>query len=237
MCGRFAFFSPHEAVSRLFDVPDAPAVEPRYNIAPTQFVAALRETGDPARRELAMLYWGLVPSWAKERSIGARMINARAETLAEKPSFRVGFRRRRCLVLADGYYEWQRSGGRKQPFFIRQASGEPFAMAAIWERWTDRVSGEALESCAIVTTAATASLAHIHDRMPVILPPASHPRWLDTRSQAVEMLEPLLQPCDPRLLECHPVSPRVNNARNQGADLIEAVEQAEPLQPGEGFGF
>ena len=237
MCGRFAFFSPHEAVSRLFGVPDAPAVEPRYNIAPTQSVAAVREAGEPAGRELAMLYWGLVPSWAKERSIGARMINARAETLAEKPSFRVGFRRRRCLVLADGYYEWQRSGGRKQPFFIRLASGEPFAMAAIWERWTDRVSGEALESCAIVTTAAAASVAQIHDRMPVILPPASHPQWLDTRSQAVETLEPLLQPCHAPLLTSHPVSLRVNNARNQGADLIEPVEQAEPLQPGEGFGF
>jgi putative SOS response-associated peptidase YedK len=237
VCGRFAFFSPHEAVSRLFGVPDAPAVEPRYNIAPTQSVAAVREAGEPAGRELAMLYWGLVPSWAKERSIGARMINARAETLAEKPSFRVGFRRRRCLVLADGYYEWQRSGGRKQPFFIRLASGEPFAMAAIWERWTDRVSGEALESCAIVTTAAAASVAQIHDRMPVILPPALHAQWLDGASQSVEKLEPLLQPCHAPLLTCHPVSLRVNNARNQGADLIEPVEQAEPLQPGKGFGF
>jgi putative SOS response-associated peptidase YedK len=163
--------------------------------------------------------------------------SARAETLAEKPSFRVGFRRRRCLVLADGYYEWQRSGGRKRPFFIRLASGEPFAMAAIWERWTDRVSGEALESCAIVTTAAAASVAQIHDRMPVILPPALHAQWLDGASQSVEKLEPLLQPCHAPLLTCHPVSLRVNNARNQGADLIEPVEQAEPLQPGEGFGF
>ncbi|HSQ69825.1 MAG TPA: SOS response-associated peptidase [Steroidobacteraceae bacterium] len=237
MCGRFAFFSPHEAVTRLFGVPDAPAVEPRYNIAPTQFVAAVREAGEPARRELAMLHWGLVPSWAKERSIGARMINARAETLAEKPSFRVAFRRRRCLVLADGYYEWQRSLGRKQPFLIRQASSEPFGMAALWERWTDRASGEELESCAIVTTAAAASVAHIHDRMPVILPPASHATWLDTRNQAVEVLEPLLQPCDPALLRCHPVSSRVNNARNQGADLIEPVDPSGPLQPGEGLGF
>ena len=237
MCGRFAFFSPHEAVTRLFSVPDAPAIEPRYNIAPTQLVAALREAGEPARRELAVLHWGLVPSWAKERSIGARMINARAETLAEKPSFRVAFRRRRCLVLADGYYEWQRSGARKQPFFIRQASGEPFGMAALWERWIDRDSGETLESCAIVTTAAAASVAHIHDRMPVILPPVAHAQWLDTGRQAVEPLERLLQPCDPESLQCHPVSSRVNNARNQGADLVERVEQSGPTGPGEGFAF
>jgi putative SOS response-associated peptidase YedK len=237
VCGRFAFFSPHEAVARLFGVPDAPAVEPRYNIAPTQFVAAVRETGEPAGRELAMLHWGLVPSWAKERSIGARMINARAETLAEKPSFRVAFRRRRCLVLADGYYEWQRSAGHKQPFLIRQASGEPFGMAALWEQWSDRASGEELESCAIVTTSAAASVAHIHDRMPVILPPACHAEWLDASSQSVATLEPLLQPCDPELLQCHPVSQRVNNARNQGADLIEPIDPSGLLQPDEGFGF
>src|SRR5512134_3474629 len=139
MCGRFAFYSPHEAVTRLFGVADAPGIEPRYNIAPTQFVAAGREAGDS--REVAMLYWGLVPSWAKEKSIGARMINARSETLDEKPSFRKAYKRRRCLVLADGYYEWQRSGAVKQPYFISFNGGQPFGMAGLWERWRDPGTG------------------------------------------------------------------------------------------------
>ena len=131
MCGRFAFYSPHEAVVRLFGVASAPEIEPRWNIAPTRFIATVREVGGP--REVAMLYWGLVPSWAKEKAIGARMINARSEALAEKPSFR----RRRCLVLADGYYEWQRSGATKQPYFIAFDDGQPFGMAGLWERWRD----------------------------------------------------------------------------------------------------
>ena len=137
MCGRFAFYSPHEAVVRLFGVAAAPEIEPRWNIAPTRFIATVREAGGP--REVAMLYWGLVPSWAKEKAIGARMINARSETLAEKPSFRNAFRRRRCLVLADGYYEWQRSGAAKQPYFIAFDDGQPFGMAGLWERWRDPV--------------------------------------------------------------------------------------------------
>ena len=139
MCGRFAFYSPHEAVTRLFGVASAPEVEPRYNIAPTQYVAAVRETGGP--RELAMLYWGLVPSWAKEKAIGARMINARAETLAEKPSFRHAFQRRRCLVLADGYYEWRRSGPLKQPYYVAFEDGQPCGMAGRGERGRAPASG------------------------------------------------------------------------------------------------
>jgi putative SOS response-associated peptidase YedK len=130
MCGRFAFYSPHEAVTRLFGVVGAPPIEPRYNIAPTQFIATVREAGGP--RELAMLSWGLVPSWAKDKSIGARMINARSETLTEKPSFRNAYRRRRCLILADGYYEWQRSGPVKQPYFIAFEDGEAFGMGGLW---------------------------------------------------------------------------------------------------------
>jgi putative SOS response-associated peptidase YedK len=139
MCGRFAFYSPHEAVIRLFGVAAAPEIEPRWNIAPTQFIATVREPCGP--RELAMLCWGLVPSWAKEKSIGARMINARSETLTEKPSFRNAFRRRRCLILADGYYEWQRSGAVKQPYFIAFGDGQPFGMAGLWERWRARSAG------------------------------------------------------------------------------------------------
>jgi putative SOS response-associated peptidase YedK len=208
-------------VTRLFGVASAPEIEPRYNIAPTQYVAAVRETGGP--RELAMLYWGLVPSWAKEKAIGARMINARAETLAEKPSFRSAFRRRRCLVLADGYYEWQRSGAVKQPYFIGFADGAPFGMAGLWERWPDPASGEPLESCCIVTTTPAASLAHVHDRMPVIIPAEAHAEWLDPRNEATDRLARLLGPCTRPDILARPVSRRVNDARNQGPDLIEQL--------------
>ena len=218
MCGRFAFYSPHEAVIRLFGVAAAPEIEPRWNIAPTQFVATVREAGGP--REVAMLYWGLVPSWAKEKAIGARMINARGETLTEKPSFRSAFRRRRCLVLADGYYEWQRSGAVKQPYFIAFEGGQPFGMAGLWERWRDPASGEPLESCCIVTTSPAPSVAHVHDRMPVIVPPDAYAEWLDPRNDATEDLARLLVPSAAPGLGARPVSRRVNDARNQGADLV-----------------
>jgi putative SOS response-associated peptidase YedK len=221
MCGRFAFYSPHEAVARLFGVAEAPGIEPRYNIAPTQFVAAVREAGGP--REVAMLYWGLVPSWAKEKSIGARMINARSETLGEKPSFRNAYKRRRCLVLADGYYEWQRSGSIKQPYFISFAGGEPFGMAGLWERWRDAGSGELLESCCIVTTSPAPAVAHVHDRMPVIVPPDGYDEWLDPDNAATDRLARLLAPSTAPGLQARPVSRSVNDARNQGAGLIELV--------------
>jgi len=221
MCGRFAFYSPHEAVVRLFGLPAAPEVEPRWNIAPTQFVATVREAGGP--RELAMLYWGLVPSWAKEKSIGARMINARSETLTEKPSFRTAFQRRRCLVLADGWYEWQRAGAAKQPYFIAFEDGAPFGMAGLWERWRDSATGEPLESCCIVTTTPATAVAHVHDRMPVIVPPDAYGEWLDPRNADTARLARLLGPSKLPGLAARPVSRRVNDARNQGPELIELV--------------
>jgi putative SOS response-associated peptidase YedK len=224
MCGRFAFYSPHEAVTRLFGLPAAPEVEPRWNIAPTQYVATVREAGGP--RELAMLYWGLVPSWAKERSIGARMINARSETLAEKPSFRSAFQRRRCLVLADGWYEWQRSGAVKQPYYMSFEDGRPFGMAGLWERWRDPASGETLESCCIVTTTPAAAIAHVHDRMPVIVPAEACAEWLDARNPDTTGLARLLGPCERPDLVARAVSRRVNDARNQGSDLVEQVGSA-----------
>ena len=221
MCGRFAFYSPHEAIVRLFGVAAAPEIEPRWNIAPTQFIATVREAGGP--REVAMLYWGLVPSWAKEKAIGARMINARSETLTEKPSFRNAFRRRRCLILADGYYEWQRSAAVKQPYFIALDDGEPFGMAGLWERWRDPVTGEPLESCCIVTTSPSPTVAHVHDRMPVIVPPDAYVEWLDPKNEATERLARLFEPCPRPDLRARPVSRRVNDARNQGHDLIEEM--------------
>ncbi len=222
MCGRFAFYSPREAVARLFAVPDAPAIEPRYNIAPTQFVATVREAG--GLRSVAMLYWGLVPFWAKERAIGARLINARAETLAEKPSFRHAFQRRRCLVLADGYYEWQRSGALKQPYFISFDDGQPFGMAGPLGALAR--SGERRDARVLLHRDHGASEGHRprarshardrsartprgvaglgHDRRPTGSPPC----WC---------------PANCRGCGARPVSRRVNDARNQGAGLVEPV--------------
>jgi len=229
MCGRFAFYSPHEAVTRLFGVADVPEIEPRYNIAPTQYVAVVCDDAKDAGRRVAMLYWGLVPSWAKEKSIGARMINARGETLREKPSFRSAYRRRRCLVLADGYYEWQRTASAKQPYFISFADGEPFGMAGLWESWRDPASGEPLQSCCIVTTTPAESVAQVHDRMPVIVAPADHDEWLDPRNEAVDRLDRLLAPCGAPGLQAVAVGRRVNDARNQGPDLVAPLGSQGPV--------
>ncbi len=235
MCGRFAFYSPHEAVVRLFGLPDdTPAVEPRYNIAPTTFIPVVRELPDEekatpdvaATRRLAMLYWGLVPVWAKEKAIGSRMTNARAETLQEKPAFRSAYRKRRGLVPADGYYEWMQLGPRdKQPYFIRPASGTPFALAALWEAWRDPASGEPLESCTLITTAPPKSIAWIHDRMPVIIPQSAYAEWLDPHNQDVGRLDRLLSAEGAGEMVAHAVSRLVSNARNQGPRLIEQVSE------------
>jgi putative SOS response-associated peptidase YedK len=223
MCGRFAFYSPHESVVRLFGIADAPEIEPRWNIAPTLPVATVREAAAGGARQVAMLYWGLVPYWAKEKAIGARMINARGETLKEKAAFREAYRFRRGLVLADGYYEWKRSGAVKQPYFIRLASGEPFGIAALWERWRDTDTGETLTSCALVTTQPAASIGHLHDRMPVIVPPAAHAEWLDRGNTNVDRLDRLLMPYDAEALRADAVSRRVNDARNEGPELVEPL--------------
>ncbi len=235
MCGRFAFYSPHEAVVRLFGLPDDVAVvEPRYNIAPTTSIPAVREDLAATRR-LAMLYWGLVPGWAKEKSIGARMINARAETLREKPAFRNAYRRRRALVPADGYYEWQKRGARdKQPYYIQPASGAPFAFGALWETWRDPASGEPLESCTLVTTAPQASIAHLHDRMPLIVPPAAYAEWLDPRNEDCDRLDRLLDPDTAGTMIARPVGRAVGNPRNEGAGLIEPARDVAPALPLEG---
>jgi putative SOS response-associated peptidase YedK len=234
MCGRFAFYSPHESVVRIFGLDaDAPDVEPHYNIAPTQYVAAV--LGDEAgRRRLAMLYWGLVPWWARDKSIGARMINARAETLQEKPAFREAYRERRCLVLADGYYEWQQRPDGKQPHFIQRRDGEPFAMAGLWERWRPDRDAEPLYSCTIVTTYPAAAIASLHDRMPAILSPSDHAAWLDPRNQDVGELALLLHPFEGELLS-RPVSKRVNSARNEGPELIEPVAPADAVDETQAF--
>lgn len=214
MCGRFAFYSPSEATAALFGVDGALAVEPRYNIAPTQFIAAVRDN-EQQQRELVMLRWGLVPFWAKDPAIGNRMINARAETVAEKPSYRAAFRHRRCVVLADGFYEWRREGDVKTPYFISLASGEPFALAGLWENWTDKASGESLQTTTLITTAANDFMQPLHHRMPVIVQSDGADEWL---AGSVDNLQDVADRTPE--LRAWPVDRRVNNARNEGDDLI-----------------
>jgi len=217
MCGRFAFYSPTEATAALFGVSKVPEVRPRYNIAPTQSIAAVRVAADDSR-ELALLRWGLIPFWAKEPSIGNRMINARAETVAEKPSFRAAYRKRRCLVLADGFYEWRKEVDGKTPYYISLASGEPFAFAGLWEDWHAKDSDESLQSAAIITTAANDFMSQLHQRMPVVLEKDSADRWLDGDDQ---LLSDAAE-SSPRF-RAWPVDRRVNNARNEGEDLVGAA--------------
>jgi putative SOS response-associated peptidase YedK len=217
MCGRFAFYSPAEAAAALFGVSASLPVEPRYNIAPTQNIASIRN--DPeGERELVMLRWGLVPFWAKDPSIGNRMINARAETVAEKPSYRNAYRHRRCIVLADGFYEWLRRGDVKTPYFISLASGQPFALAGLWENWTDKGTGESLQTTTLITTDANDFMAQLHHRMPVVLEAKTATDWLAGSNDLLDDVGAITPP-----LQAWPVDRRVNNARNEGEDLVSAV--------------
>lgn len=220
MCGRFAFYSPAEAVVRLFGVQDAPEIQPRYNVAPTQFVASVR-ADDKGVRNVVMLRWGLVPSWAKDKSIGNRMINARAETAQSKPSFRSAFKRRRCLILADGFYEWQRRGAEKVPHFIRMHDGQPFALAGLWEHWRDPANeDQVFDSCTIITTTPNELTAKVHDRMPVILDTKDYARWLDPGYYSRDGLQSLLVPFPAERMQTYPVSRLVNSPKNDGPELI-----------------
>ena len=214
MCGRFAFYSPAEAAAALFGVTDALPVEPRYNIAPTQYIAAIRPD-EQEERELVMLRWGLVPFWAKDPSIGNRMINARAETVAEKPAYRAAYRQRRCIVLADGFYEWQRDGDGKVPYFISTADDQPFAMAGLWENWQDKESGDRLQTVTLITTAANDFMAPLHHRMPFVLEPGTAGEWLAGATGLLDDIAAITPP-----LQAWPVDRRVNNARNEGEELI-----------------
>jgi putative SOS response-associated peptidase YedK len=214
MCGRFAFYSPSEATAALFGVSAPIAVEPRFNIAPGQYIAGIRATDD-AGRELSMFRWGLVPFWAKDPSIGNRMINARAETVAEKPSFRAAYRHRRCLLLADGFYEWKKEGAGKVPYFISLASGEPFAFAGLWESWQSKETEEVIQSTTLITTAANDFISSVHHRMPVILQPDTADRWLAGDDELIADVSR-----DSPQFQAWPVDKKVNNARNEGEQLI-----------------
>ena len=221
VCGRFAFFSPAESAVHLFDIEAAEDLPPRYNIAPTQAVPVVRRQAD-GKRQLGQLHWGLVPFWAKEKAIGNRMINARAETVASKPAFRNAFRKKRCLVLADGFYEWQKQASGKQPWFMSLKSDEPFAMAGLWETWRESEDADPLESCTIVTTGPNEFMARLHNRMPVILPPQAASIWLDPATDNAS-LQSVLVPAEEGLLRAVEVSRRVNSPANEGPELILPV--------------
>ena len=232
MCGRYTLYTEKEILARRFEI-DLAEVVPSHNIAPTQsVVTVIAENG---ARVAARMRWGLIPPWAKDETNLPQMINARAETVATRPAYRDAFRHHRCLVLADGFYEWQQAlaaGRRKIPHWISRADSEPFAMAGIWSAWRRKGDLEQswLRSCAIITTAANEAVSKLHDRMPLILPHEVESAWIDhgLDDNPVE-LERLLVPVGPSLLHSHPVSTRVNSARNDDASLIEFCDDDPQL--------
>jgi putative SOS response-associated peptidase YedK len=207
MCGRYALTSPPEVIAQRFNLLWVPELVAHYNIAPSQLIPVIRES--ERGRELAQMKWGLIPSWAKDAAIGMKLINARAETLAEKPAFRSAYRRRHCLIPADAFYEWKPVAGRKQPYCIRMADQAPFAMAGLWEHWGD-LSGAPLETCTIITTDANRLVGEFHNRMPVILSPRDYATWLDSGNP---LAQDLLRPAPAEQMTAYPVSLRVNNVR------------------------
>lgn len=219
MCGRFTLTLNIDTVAKAFGV--APTIESaaRYNIAPMQEVVSILREGADDAPHMEWLQWGLVPTWAKDESIGSKMINARAETLAEKPSFKRLLRNRRCLVVADGFYEWKKEGTAKIPTFITLKDGSPFAFAALWDIWHGP-DGRDIHSCTLITTQPNDLVATIHDRMPVILPANAREMWLDTALREEQALLPLLAPYPAAEMTARAVSRLVNNPKNEGAALI-----------------
>lgn len=222
MCGRFTLTEPDVGVLlETFSLTHPPEpLPPRYNIAPTQPVATVVRENDGST-VLRMMRWGLIPGWAKDPTIGARMINARSETLAEKPAFRNAFKRRRCLIVADGFYEWQKRAGGKLPMFITLKDRQPFGFAGLYEIWTEPESGASLTTCTIITGPANELVAPIHDRMPIILPPEAYDLWLDPLETNTSRLAELLRPYPADAMMAYPVSPRVNAPTNDDPGLIE----------------
>ena len=245
MCGRFTLRTPLTVLIQHFDLDSRgerqmPLFDARYNIAPTQDILVVRNDPRDGQRAATLLRWGLIPSWSKEPGGGPPIINARSETLAEKPTFRTAYRRRRCLIPADGFYEWQQSASgskaKKQPFYIHRPDGAPFAFAGLWERWMQSSPSSAspaaessvgddsrplaIESCTIVTTTANKTLRDLHDRMPVILAPNDYAKWLDPKSEDPAALQYLLAPCGDDELIADPVSTHVNKVANDDASCV-----------------
>jgi putative SOS response-associated peptidase YedK len=227
MCGRYRLSRRKQLVEEYFDsASDEPEWTPRYNIAPTQPVPVIRQNAKEPRRELSLMRWGLIPSWAKDPSVAAQMINARSETAATKPAFRDPLTSRRCLIPADGFYEWVRSGKAKQPYCFEVNDGELFAFAGLWDRWKDP-SGQWVKSCSILTTTPNAVTSAVHDRMPVILDRVDYDLWLDPGMKNVDVVSETLKPCAARMMRCYPVSTRVNYVANNDAECSKPVELTE----------
>ncbi len=224
MCGRYRLSRRKQLVEEYFDTEsDEPEWTPRYNIAPSQPVPVIRQNPKEPRRELSLMRWGLIPSWAKDASVAARMINARSETAGTKPAFRDPLTNRRCLIPADGFYEWQRTGKVKQPYCFEVNDGELFAFAGIWDRWTDP-SRNTVETCSILTTSPNAVTSAVHDRMPVILDPDSYDIWLDPGMRDVTTTSELLKPYDAHQMRCYPISTRINYVSNDDEECSAPVE-------------
>ena len=227
MCGRYASSRDARDLASAFSVEEPPeqVLPPSWNVAPTDPVYAVLQRGDV--RALRVLRWGLVPSWAQSAKGAARLINARRETVTSKPAFRAAYARRRCLLPADGYYEWQRDGTRKQPWFLAPRDGEPLAMAGLYEVWAPPEGGDRLWTCTVITTDAADELGHIHDRTPLVVPRDAWDRWLDPELE--DPGEDVLVPGVSGRLDAWPVGPAVGNVRNNGPELVAPVSEPPAL--------
>ncbi|MFW6183496.1 MAG: SOS response-associated peptidase [Chloroflexota bacterium] len=225
MCGRFTLIIPGEELADAFGLPQAPTLTPRYNIAPTQPVAAVRQHPESGQRELTYLHWGLIPFWAKDTSMASRMINARSETVAEKPAYRAAFKYRRCIIPASGFYEWQKQNGQKQPYYIHHAEGAPLGLAGLWEHWQG-ADGSEIESCTILTTRPNDLMKPLHNRMPVILEPEDYDAWLQSDGRNQEELQHLLRPAADDMLQAYSISTFVNRPQNEGPECIAPLAES-----------
>jgi putative SOS response-associated peptidase YedK len=225
MCGRFTLHIPPELLAEIFGLLEIPVFPARFNIAPTQAVPVILQTGD-GRNHYAVMRWGLIPSWAKDTSIGSRMINARCETVARKSAFRRAIRYSRCIVPASGFYEWREEGGKKAPLYVRRKDGSPICFAGLWDYWKSR-ERDAVDSCTILTTSSNELIAPLHNRMPVILLPEAFPLWLDPETTDPERLNALFHPFPADLMEMWPVPPLVNSPRNDSPELIAPLEKSK----------
>ncbi len=225
MCGRFGSFAPSETLAEAFGLAETPNLTPRYNITPGQAVALVRNGAEGDGRELVLLRWGLIPSWAKKPEPPAKMINARSESVLEKPAFRRAVRHRRGLIPADGFYEWTKGKKGKRPFFFRHREGRILALAGLWERWTGE--DEEIESCTILTTTANDLVQSVHDRMPVIIKSDSYEAWLDNEGRAAEDLTSLFQPFPADQMEAVPVSAYVNSPAHEGPRCIKPASEGQ----------
>jgi putative SOS response-associated peptidase YedK len=226
MCGRYTISKLEQILKQFKEILELPSsLIPRFNVAPTQAIPVIANNHP---NSLDMFHWGLIPSWAKDPAIGNRMINARAETLAEKPAFRTALRRRRCLIPADGFYEWRKEKDKtKTPMYIRMKSGEPFAFAGLWDVWHSP-DGSVVPSCTIITTGPNELMSPIHDRMPAILPESDYARWICPDEQDAKAMSELLKPFPAAEMVAFPVSRRVNSPKNEGAALIEPISIVAP---------